>query len=192
MACLLRVVEAVPGTVTSNIARSWIPKLGQGNAVGLNSRVFDIVLEAVVETKGAKIGMILWDLFCTEPIEEDNDRGWIKAAHTKLVSTHGGLELRSEELPHPRSKGPSRSNMLPIKIERSRPTTTQFYVGGHREMDGTSDDAIGASEPGAETFKEDNSKHLHRHCLTIPLRVLVWREKTNHWLIGSLYARREI
>jgi hypothetical protein len=160
LACLLRVVEAIPGTITSNVARSWIPTLGQGNVVGLNARVFDIILSAVVETKGAKVGMILWDLFCTELTDDDeHNQGWLSAAHTELVSTERGVELRAKDSPS-RFGGWSRSKRLPIRLQRPRSTTTNFYAGGHLEMDSTSDDAMLASEHGAETSEEDDDAFL--------------------------------
>ncbi|KAF7505134.1 hypothetical protein GJ744_001200 [Endocarpon pusillum] len=125
LASLLRVVEAIPGTLLSRAVRSWILKFADSNVVGLHSRVFDIVLSAVVEMRGARVGMMLWDLFCEEPNSEtDNDRYWFDADEMKLVSTPSGLEIQPKGSSLPGSKIRTPNKMLPVKVERSRPAAS--------------------------------------------------------------------
>lgn len=162
LACLLRVVEAIPDSVMSSVARFWIPKVGQTNVIGLNARVFDIVLSAVVETQGAKIGMILWDLFCEDPTAEDEKtQGWVNANQTELVASADGWALRlNNESSVTTHHGWSHSGMLPIRVEGSRANAAHTSTGGHLEVDGTSDDAIFATEEGAETFGKGYGRDL--------------------------------
>jgi hypothetical protein len=144
LACLLRVLEAIPETLLSDFARSWIPRVADSNVVGLNSRVFDSLLSAVVETRGAKAGMMLWDMFCEVPtVEDERKEGWIKKADVKLVSTPIELELQSSKSPLTGSKISSRKRMLPIRIDgprQSRVTTADVDM----DTGSTGDDSISA------------------------------------------------
>ena len=125
LASLLRVVEAIPGTLLSPAARSWILTFADSNVVSLHSRSFDTVLSAVVETRGARVGMMLWDLFCEEPtLEAEHDRHWVDAGEMKLVPTPNGLEIQPKESPLPGSRVRTPNKILPVKVERSKPIAT--------------------------------------------------------------------
>jgi hypothetical protein len=131
LACLLRVVEAIPGTVLSDVARSWIPKIADANVVGLHPNTFDIVLSAVVETKGAKVGMMLWDLFCEEPAQQTTgNQPVVETADTGLASTPDGLGVKSNETPARDSRFWLRNTMLPKSIDDSSSSSMNDVVGG--------------------------------------------------------------
>jgi hypothetical protein len=144
IACLLRVAEVIPNSVLPEIARRWMPEFAESNVVGLNPRVFDIVLDAVVQSMGAKVGMMLWDLFCEERSTDAKEtEGWVHTRDIKLVSAPGELELRPSGI----SNGPgfriwSRNQLIPIRL--AQPSTSAAFdwnsdLGG---ADGTSDEVV--------------------------------------------------
>jgi hypothetical protein len=157
LAGLLRVFEAIPDTVLSDIAQSWIKTLGESNIGGFDARVFDILLSAVVETRGAKAGMMLWDLFCEEPAQVGKEtRGWVETAEMKLVSTPNGLEFQPTKSPFPGSRIWSPNSMLPIRIDMSIPNTTcSAEVSLHTGS--TSEDALFAEEYDFDAAKESDA-----------------------------------
>ena len=105
--------------------------------------------------------MILWDLFCEKSTDDEKIQGWVKANQTELVSTGDGMATRlNNESSTTKYRGWSRNGMLPIRVKKSRPTTADTSVGGHLEVDGTSDDAIFGAEDGAEMFGEGNGGDL--------------------------------
>lgn len=157
LACLLRVVEAIPGTVLSNAARSWLPTLGESNVVGLDPRVFAIVLSAVVETRGARVGMMLWDLFCEEPAQEgEKHHGWVNADDIKLVHTSDGLKFQSNQSPLPGSGISTLQHMLPIRVEMSKKSTVAA-ADDDMNMDGTGEIAIFGDGYGLDTSEKESN-----------------------------------
>ena len=137
LACLLRVVEAIPATTLSIVAQSWIRRSVGTNVLSLHPRVFDIVLSAVVETKGAKVGMMLWDLFCEEPGPEgEKIQSRLETADTKSISPLDGAGFHSDESP-PGPRIWTRSDKLPTRIDEFDTEA----AANDLDMDGTSEDA---------------------------------------------------
>src|SRR2546423_1881416 len=69
VASMLRILECVPGTSLSDVAHLWRSQFDSGNKVNLHVEDFNILLAAIVETKGANVGRMIWDLFCEDPRE---------------------------------------------------------------------------------------------------------------------------
>lgn len=154
LGCLLRVVEAIPGTVLSDVARSWIPTIGVSNVTGLHPRIFGIVLSAVVETKGAKVGMMLWDLFCCEQLAQEGKKGYDQeeTADANPVSTPNGLELQPSKAPLADSPTRSPNTILPVSIDKSKPGPANGGCSG-MNIDDPSEDAMITNEYDVETTK---------------------------------------
>jgi hypothetical protein len=70
LASILRILECIPHTSLSDLARSWRSQLDSGNGFNLYTADFNILLAAIVETKGSNIGRMIWDLFCVDPREK--------------------------------------------------------------------------------------------------------------------------
>jgi hypothetical protein len=66
---LLRIFECIPDTSLSEFARKWRSQFDSGNEINLYTTDFNILFAAIVETKGAKVGRMIWDLFCEDPRE---------------------------------------------------------------------------------------------------------------------------
>ncbi len=162
LACLLRVVEAIPETCLSDVSRSWLPTLSQSNVVGLSARAFDVVLSAVVQTRGAKVGMMLWDLFCKVP-PEDGEKGQdcVNAADTTLVSAPKRLEMQSDEAPLSGSTIWTRDTMTPHRIDKSsRRATNNAYSG--LNMDATSEDVVSAGKHSIALVGKETDLDVNR------------------------------
>jgi hypothetical protein len=66
---LLRILECIPDTSLSEFARKWRSQFDSGNETNLFTADFNILFAAIVETKGANVGRMIWDLFCEDPRE---------------------------------------------------------------------------------------------------------------------------
>jgi len=69
LASILRILECIPDSSLSDLARSWRSQLDSGNDFNMYTADFNILLAAIVETKGANVGRKIWDLFCVDPRE---------------------------------------------------------------------------------------------------------------------------
>jgi hypothetical protein len=104
---LLRILECIPHTSLSKIARSWRSQFDSGNDVNLYVADFNIVFAAIVETKGATVGRTIWELFCDDPRAKfDKNRvepgsylipGWIEDDENEWE--HGHFLRRKDDLP---------------------------------------------------------------------------------------------
>jgi hypothetical protein len=98
LASILRILECIPHTSLSDLARSWRSQVDSGNGFNLYTADFNILLAAIVETKGANIGRMIWDLFCVDPRERfDENR-----AHLDSYFMPGLIEDGENEWEHDR------------------------------------------------------------------------------------------
>ena len=67
VASILRILECIPETSLGDIAQSWRSQFESGNDITLYTEDFNVLLSAIVETKGAKCARLVWDLFCEDP-----------------------------------------------------------------------------------------------------------------------------
>ena len=67
VASILRILECTPDTSLGDIAQSWRSQFESGNDINLFTKDFNVLLSAIVETKGAKFGRMVWELFCEDP-----------------------------------------------------------------------------------------------------------------------------
>jgi hypothetical protein len=96
LASILRILECIPHSSLSDLAYSWRSQLDSGNGFSLHTADFNILLAAVVETKGANIGRMIWDLFCVDPREKiDKNR-----AHADSYFVPGLIEDDENEWEH--------------------------------------------------------------------------------------------
>lgn len=157
LACLFRVAETMSGSLLSGVARSWIQKLAQSNVVGLNARVFNILLAALVETRGARFGMMIWDLFCEEPRPDDESiQERVPWANTKPDSTADDLSNGS---PLSGSELGTRDVMPPTKANESHPRSSTS-VGANLKVDVTEEGAMFADDHLEQGVEEDSDTHF--------------------------------
>jgi hypothetical protein len=104
---MLRILECIDDTSLSDVAHLWRSQFDTGNEINLSTADFNILLAAIVETKGAIFGRMIWDLFCEDPrqkfdrnrvdfgihfiprFREDDENEW----------EHGHFLRRKDEMP---------------------------------------------------------------------------------------------
>ena len=63
---LLRIFDNIVSPGLNELSFNYMSQYPSGNAANLQTKTFDIILSAVVDTKGAAEGRRLWDMFCRE------------------------------------------------------------------------------------------------------------------------------
>ena len=110
---VLRILECVPNSALPDIAGAWRTEYESGNEVNLYTKDFNILLGAIVETRGAMVGRKIWDLFCEDPgARSAVDRADVLSSYIVPVSVEGdegdwyyGHYLRMADQRAPRLKG---------------------------------------------------------------------------------------
>ena len=118
---VLMILEHIPNTSLKAIARNWLTKLGPTYDVSLQVGVFNVLMSAIVEIKGAQVGHMIWELFCEDPrhklepsqayklsnyivseVPQDEDGEWdmahnLRTANQRLQNMHGYLPIAEAE-----------------------------------------------------------------------------------------------
>ena len=124
---LLRVAEAVSGSSISDYAKAWLPRLSQTNTVSLDARTFNILLAAVVETRGAKAGMILWDLFCELPRPpRDQSASWTQNGFDEAGGMQDFMPVKdSTKFPASSQRADTRQEIMKLDTKYEMDNTSE-------------------------------------------------------------------
>ena len=114
---ILMVLEHIPNTSLKAIAGNGLAKLGPAHDISLQVGAFNVIMSAVVETKGAQVGQMIWELVCEDPrhklepsqayklsnyvvseVTQDEDGRWdmahnLRTAEQRLPDMYGYLPI---------------------------------------------------------------------------------------------------
>lgn len=67
ISAILRMFQSIQNTNLNSLAASWKHRFHPRNRIALDTRTFNVLLEAIVDTRGPEEGQRMWALFCEDP-----------------------------------------------------------------------------------------------------------------------------